>query len=244
MKGLVPIVEGFSSSVFKTEDGACLKVARSAEAASRLRHAFAVSAAIAPFVDVAVPQAVRWLPATEAQPHGGVLCAWMDGAQLSAAADPGPVAAFLRDLHAVDPTVLRSIVAPYGRWRVQQIDRARRGLAAASALIGPEMTRWVGRVLGDLADDLQRLPGPAVVHGDVWRENMLCARFALTAVLEWEAAAIGDPAVDLAGLWHLGDDWARGVLDALGPPLSERRRCQAWRLARARGRRLVDAPRR
>ncbi len=161
-----------------------------------------------------------------------MLCAWIEGAQLTAAADPGPVAAFLRDLHAVDPTVLRSIVAPYGRWRVQQIDRARRGLAAASALIGSEMTRWLGRVLGDLADDLQRLPGPAIVHGDLWHENMLVRGSRLTAVLDWEAAAIGDPAVDLAGLWHLGDDWARAVLDALGLPLSERRRCQAWRLVR------------
>ena len=83
---------------------------------------------------------------------------------------------------------LRRIVAPYDRWRVQQIDRARRGLAAASALIGDEMTRWLGRVLGDLADDLQRLPGPAIVHGDLWHENMLVRGSRLTAVLDWEAA--------------------------------------------------------
>ena len=61
---------------------------------------------------------------------------------------------------------------------------------------------------------------------------MLARGLRLTAVLDWEAAAIGDPALDLAGLWYLGDDWARAVLDALGPPLSERRRCAAWRLVR------------
>ena len=179
-----------------------------------------------------MPQAIRWLPATEAQLHGGVLCAWIEGSHLSPAADPGPVAAFLRDLHAVDRTVLQSIVVPYGRWRVQQIDRARRGLAAASTLIGTEMTRRLGRVLGDLADDLQRLPGPAIVHGDLWHENMLVRGSRRTAVLDWEAAAMGDPAVDLAGLWYRGDDWARAVLDALGAPLSVRRRCAAWRLVR------------
>ena len=80
VNGLVPIFEGFSSSVFRTEDGACLKVAGSAEAADRLAYAFAVGDAVAPFVEVAVPGAIRWLPATEAQPHGGVLCGWIDGA--------------------------------------------------------------------------------------------------------------------------------------------------------------------
>jgi hypothetical protein len=164
VNGLVPVFEGFSSSVFRTEDGACLKVAKTAEAAYRLAYAFAVGDAVAPFVDVAVPRAIRWLPATEAQPHGGVL--------------------------------------------------------------------WVGRVLGDLADNLRTLPGGAIVHGDFWHENLLARGSRLTAVLDWEAAAVGDPAIDLAGLWYLGDDWALAVLDALRTPRSERRRCAAWRLVR------------
>ena len=54
----------------------------------------------------------------------------------------------------------------------------------------------------------------------------------LIAVLDWEAAAIGDPAIDLAGLWYLGNDWANAVLDALGSAASERRRCAAWRVVR------------
>jgi aminoglycoside phosphotransferase (APT) family kinase protein len=232
VNGLVPVFEGFSSSVFRTEDGACLKVAKRAEAAHRLAYAFAVGDAVAPFVDVAVPRAIRWLPATEAQPHGGVLCGWIEGTQLSAAADPESVAAFIRDLHAVDTAVLRGIAEPYARWRVRRLDQAREGLAAVSALVGAEITRWVGRVLGDLADDLRTLPGAPIVHGDFWHENLLARGSRLTAVLDWEEAAVGDPAIDLAGLWYLGDDWALAVLDALRAPRSERRRCAAWRLAR------------
>jgi aminoglycoside phosphotransferase (APT) family kinase protein len=232
VNGLVPVFEGFSSCVFRTEDGACLKVAKSAEAAHRLAYAFAVGDAVAPFVDVAVPRPIRWLPATEAQPHGGVLCGWIEGTQLSAVADPESVAAFLRDLHAVDTAVLRGIAEPYACWRVRQLDRAREGLAAVSALVGADITRWVGSVLGELADDLQTLAGAAIVHGDFWHENLLARGLRLTAVLDWEAAAVGDPAIDLAGLWYLGDDWALAVLVALRTPRSERRRCAAWRLAR------------
>jgi aminoglycoside phosphotransferase (APT) family kinase protein len=228
----VPIYEGFSSSVFRTRDGACLKIAKSAEAASRLRHAFAACEAVAPFVDVAVPQAIRWLPAIEAPPHGGVLCAWIEGAHLTAATDPGSVAALLGDLRALDTTALDGLAAAYDRWRGHQLERARHGLAAVSALVGAEVARWVGRILGELADELVQLPHAAIVHGDFWHENLLTCNSQLFAVLDWEAAAIGDPAIDLAGLGYLGNDWAHAVLDALGSTAPERRRCADWRVVR------------
>lgn len=51
-------------------------------------------------------------------------------------------------------------------------------------------------------------------------------------MLDWEAAGVGDPAVDLAGLWYLGDDWAQQVVGALDAPEPLLRRVACWRVAR------------
>ncbi len=65
---------------------------------------------------------------------------------------------------------------------------------------------------GPLRDRRPRLqPRPAVLcHGDFWWRNLLWHQGRLTAILDWEDAAIGDPLSDLAGarlelLWSAGD---------------------------------------
>ena len=46
-------------------------------------------------------------------------------------------------------------------------------------------------------------PGPPQwVHGDLMPANLLTAGGRLTAVIDWEAAGVGDPAVDLAVAWN------------------------------------------
>ncbi len=50
---------------------------------------------------------------------------------------------------------------------------------------------------------------PALLHGDFWPGNLLWQRGRLAAVLDWEDAALGDPAADVAGcrlelLWAFG----------------------------------------
>ncbi len=40
---------------------------------------------------------------------------------------------------------------------------------------------------------------PALLHGDFWPQNILWQQGEITAVLDWEDAAIGDPLSDLAG---------------------------------------------
>lgn len=59
---------------------------------------------------------------------------------------------------------------------------------------------------------------PALVHGDLGPEHVLVdgwGRF--TGIIDWEDAAVGDPAIDFAGLWgRLGATAARAVLAAYG----------------------------
>ena len=53
-------------------------------------------------------------------------------------------------------------------------------------------------------------PGPPVpVHNDIWQEHIIISREApraIVGVIDWADAAVGDPAIDLAGLCHWGAD--------------------------------------
>jgi aminoglycoside phosphotransferase (APT) family kinase protein len=57
---------------------------------------------------------------------------------------------------------------------------------------------------------------PMVTHGDLWWANVLVddSGSRLTAVLDWELAAIADPARDFAGLGYLGQDFLDLALSA------------------------------
>lgn len=51
-------------------------------------------------------------------------------------------------------------------------------------------------------------------------------------MVDWEFAAIGDPAADLAGLWYLGSAWVGAVLAELRPSPEMVRRAQFFRVVR------------
>jgi hypothetical protein len=97
-------------------------------------------------------------------------------------------------------------------------------------------------VLRSCGEMLRRLQSvePRLVHGDYGPNNMLFdpSTFEVTAVLDWEWAARGEPVTDLAWCeWivrthHEGEVGALGALfDGYGhrPPLADRRAAAAWR---------------
>ncbi len=47
---------------------------------------------------------------------------------------------------------------------------------------------------------------PALIHGDLAGEHLLCdsSLAAITGVIDWEDATVGDPALDFVGLWFVG----------------------------------------
>jgi aminoglycoside phosphotransferase (APT) family kinase protein len=230
---LTQVAVGFSSLVFKTSDGACLKVARSAEAALRLRRSEAVLDVLVDRVDVEVPWPGRPLRANERWPYGAVLFPWLPGTRLGPEADAATVAALLKRLRDIEPAVLETVVEPYVQWCQRQVAGARDGIGAVSGLLEPALIPWLRAVVDELARDLaQGGVRPTVVHGDLWHENMLVRDGRLTGVLDWEAAGVGDPAIDLAGLWYLGHDWAQRVLRALDPPAPMLWRSACWRVLR------------
>lgn len=74
----------------------------------------------------------------------------------------------------------------------------------------PETPAWdaLRATLASFGDSAYAGP-PVLLHGDFWPGNLLWQRGRLTAVLDWEDAALGDPMSDLAGcrielLWKHG----------------------------------------
>lgn len=92
--------------------------------------------------------------------------------------------------------------------------------------------------LGNAAD-LQGPWGPPVLlHGDLAAEHVLYdpETFVLTGVIDWSEMAIGDPAVDLAALFHWGAPaFASAVLAAYRRPVDEATLRRARFLAACRG---------
>ena len=69
-----------------------------------------------------------------------------------------------------------------------------------------------------LDDDENFRVAPAVIHSDLNCEHILLdgRSHRLAGVIDWEDAAVGDPALDFAGLLDCGQPFVRSVLAAYG----------------------------
>lgn len=229
---LVEVATGFSAVVYRTSDGGCLKVAREAEVAVRHRRETALLGVVAGTVGVDVQWPARDVPASGRWPHGAVLCPWLPGRHLSVTDEPAPVAAFLRRLADVPVAAVAGLAEPYGEWWPRQRESAVAGLAAVDGRVEPDVSAWLREFVAGFERYVPRIAEPSFVHGDLWSENMLACDSVLTGVVDWEFAAVGDPAADLAGLWYLGDAWVDGVLAELRWPPETVRRAQYFRVVR------------
>ncbi len=69
----------------------------------------------------------------------------------------------------------------------------------------------------------ERREPPVPVHNDIWEEHIIVSAEAphgIVGVIDWSDAAVGDPAIDLAGLCHWGGDpLVDAVLEHYGAPV-------------------------
>ncbi len=231
--GWVVEFRGFSSIVLRTSEGQCVRVANSAGGFRRMEYGFRISAVLADrFADLEVPRACGLCPPSPEYPFGAVRSTWIDEAPVSTATDVITVANFLCDLRGIDPAEASGDIGHYDEWRHARLDRAREGLAAIRPLVEAAVLERCAAAIERLTADVVDGAEWTVVHGDLWHGNMVDRDRRLVGVLDWEECGVGDPAVDLAGLWYLGDDWARAVLAVVDPSPRERYRIDAWRIAR------------
>lgn len=127
------------------------------------------------------------------------------------------VARFLLALHHIPEGQLADASLPTSHRRWSELKRVRdRTLSTLREALGPGEYRAVERWWASfLIDPAMREFTPALQHGDLWHGNMLTNsdRSAITGILDFENAAIGDPAQDFATQLHLGRDFAEAVLD-------------------------------
>jgi aminoglycoside phosphotransferase (APT) family kinase protein len=199
-----------------------------------------VEALLLPLLDCALPvlvpvPALRIAPSALA-PHGAIGHAKLPGEPLARpAASPAlarDVARFLRALHAFPVRRARNAGAPDAPgWRHRVLAVADL-LPALRVRLSPaereRLEEWWGGALN--ADATTSYP-PALRHGDAWYENFLVdgAPARLTAVLDWEGVAVGDPAEDLAPQFYLGSEFAEAVLLAYGADEEVRARVRLHR---------------
>jgi len=102
--------------------------------------------------------------------------------------------------------------APASRraYALEHYDEATR---AALALLERELDSAAALVAWERALSTSPWQGPPVwVHGDLMPANLLLDGGRLVAVLDWEAAGLADPAVDLQPAWNLLPTEGRSVL--------------------------------
>ncbi|HZU12374.1 MAG TPA: phosphotransferase [Chloroflexota bacterium] len=241
---LTPLGAGFRSAVVETAGGAVFRIGRNGDALAGYARESRILPALLPHLPVAVP-APRWFAgASDIFPFGVMGYPKVPGRSLEPRDVTGEMSLrlatqlgrFLAALHRVPVSE-----ADIPRWDPQQA-AANSGeivLPLLRDVLAPaeyaRVERWWQEFL---ADRLLRMDEPSLIHGDLWYEHVLveAATGRITGIVDFETAAMGDPAQDLATQRYLGADFAGQVLAAYraaggdaGPSLAHRVR-RLWEL--------------
>jgi aminoglycoside phosphotransferase (APT) family kinase protein len=176
---------------------------------------------LAPQLPLAVPVPLAAGEPSEADgfPWPWLVYPWFDGedatvAPLDLSTAAADLARFVTALQVVDPTGGPAAnAANHGRG-VPLADRdefTRQGIAASQGLVDTAAVTaaW------DVALRTPAWAGePVWLHGDIASGNLLVQDGRLSSVIDWGAAAIGDPACDLLVAWELFDAASRQLLRA------------------------------
>ena len=152
----------------------------------------------------------------------------------------GPIARFLSALHAVP--IEHAISAGVPRQSLPEtLDELRTDALADLPRVrevSPAAPIEDWQAFLEAAPDAGGERGPVLLHNDFAAEHLLfdSAAGTITGVIDWSDVAIGDPAFDLAGLFHWGGEaFARAVATAYEPPFDDHRLTLARYLGACRG---------
>lgn len=209
------LAEGWDSQAWEVNDALIFRFPKRAEVADWLRREIALLPALAPALPVPIPRfthiADTGSPLDPALPFVGYPAlrgTFLDGAlELLAPASPlvPQLAAFLGALHRFPVAHAAACgVTPgtWERWVAWWRDWLGR-VAGAHQHLDPELYAWMEGVLRDFLAELTAAERPvALIHHDLALEHILIDSTGrrITGVIDWGDAAIGDPALDFAGL--------------------------------------------
>ena len=195
---------GTVNALYRLGDHLCVRLPRVRSWAKSLEREWHWLPRLAPHLSLGVPEPVaRGHPASR-YPFPWAIYRWIDGQpyadelvedERQAAAD---LARFVAELRTIDPVA----GAPRaGRRPLRELDAATR--AAIDSL--PNV---IGRDAATAAWECAlRAPAwhgtPVWIHTDLLRSNLLVAGGRLSAVIDFGAAGIGDPAADVIAAWSV-----------------------------------------
>ncbi len=212
------IDSGWDSLAFDIDDAWIVRMPRRPEVRASLRQEVALLPTLAAALPVPVPQVEvledndETLVVIHAKLHGQTLSvALQSGPEASLACELG---AFLAALHAfpggAEAGLGKPTAAELGAEREAFTVRFERVLPLLDASERPR----AGALLESHRTNAQAFE-PAVVHGDLGPEHILSREGAVTGVIDWSDARMGDPAVDFG--WPLhgpGETFAEPLLRA------------------------------
>ena len=214
---------GFSSVVVEVAGGWVFKVARNPVAAAGHAREARLLPALRGWLATPVP-APRWqVGSSEGLPFGALGYPKLVGVALTRERGQGlavsaEVAAFLAELHTFPPERALGLSLPGPSARRSAIERLRdEELPLLRDLLTAAEQRMIARWWDGFLTDPELRAAPArLVHGDLWYENVLVdpVEDKVVGVVDFESAAVDDPAQDFAALMHLGEPFVERIVDA------------------------------
>lgn len=198
---------GTSNALYRLGDELAVRLPRREWARDGAGRESAVVPLVAPHVPVAVPEPVALGEATENYPYQWSVVRWLGGetAPIEAVGEDTPfrLAELIRALHEIDATG-RPWTTGRGRLDGSSDDEAVR---TCIAQVGGD-PRLAGIWEESLAAPRWEQPA-RWLHADLHVGNLLFTDGALTGVIDWGSAGVGDPAADLMTAWLYLDERGR-----------------------------------
>ena len=204
---------GTDNALFRLGAELCVRLPRIVSAVGQVEKELEWLPRLAPALPLEIPQPLVQGVPEEGYPWAWGVYRWLEGeevdpdAVVDAASD---VASFLAALQRFDTTG-----GPPGRSRGIPLNRRDASFRAALADLGDEVDR---RALFTVWERALQAPEweqePRWLHGDLWPANMLMRERRLSAILDFAALSVGDPATDLMVAWTLLVSETRPLLRA------------------------------
>ncbi len=208
--------EGFRSIALETAVGQVFRIGRSPEATEGHLKELRLLPHLHDRLPAAIPQPIWYCGPSERFPFGVIGYPKLPGTPLIPEMLSGEgnnliaeLAAFLAALHRFPPREVLSIGVPILPTFSPEVEAMRDEVlpALSSRLTQAEYERVARWWESFLSNERMRRYKPALVHGDLWYENVLVDERGehVLGVVDFEGASLADPATDFAAQFYLGE---------------------------------------